>query len=175
MVKIVKAEIEDAEGIQEVQYKTWLATYPNEELGITIEDIEDRFKDRLLGKLKKRREEILHPISGVMFVAKENNKVVGFCKTGEIENKNELQAIYVLTEYQGRGIGKMLWDEAKNYLDINRDTVVHVATYNENAIYFYQRLGFKDTGKRWSDEKFKMKRSGTAIPEMEMILRANDK
>jgi ribosomal protein S18 acetylase RimI-like enzyme len=44
---------------------------------------------------------------------------------------------------------------------------VEVATYNANAIRFYEGLGFVDTGKRMSDPKFTMK-SGAIIPEMEM-------
>jgi hypothetical protein len=45
--------------------------------------------------------------------------------------------------------------------------VVEVATYNTNAIKFYERLGFVDTGKRISDPKLMMK-SGAIIPVMEM-------
>ena len=174
MIEIIKAKLEDAEGIQEVQYYTWLKTYPNEKLGIVKEDIEERFKDRLSEeKLAKRREEILHPISGAMFVAKENGRVIGFCKTGLLEGNNEIQAIYVLPEYQGKGIGKILWNEAQKSLNPQKNTVVHVATYNENAIAFYKKLGFGDTGKRWEDEKFRMKRNGAAIPEMEVIRKTN--
>jgi ribosomal protein S18 acetylase RimI-like enzyme len=83
-----------------------------------------------------------------------------------------LQAIYVLPEYQGRGVGKALWNEIRKNFDPKRKTIVNVAIYNIKAISFYEKLGFKDTGKRWQDETFKMK-SGSRIPEMEMEL--NDK
>jgi hypothetical protein len=39
---------------------------------------------------------------------------------------------------------------------------------------FYKRLGFQDTGKRWEDEKFKMK-SGAVLPQLEMAIMANRK
>jgi ribosomal protein S18 acetylase RimI-like enzyme len=77
--------------------------------------------------------------------------------------------IYVLPEYQGKGIGKLLWNELSKYLDINKETFVEVATYNENAIKFYEKLGFVDTNKRFTDERFRM-RSGGIIPQMEMKL-----
>ncbi len=41
------------------------------------------------------------------------------------------------------------------------------------AIRFYEKLGFVDAGKRWKDEKRKM-RSGAPLPEMEMVLRVAD-
>ncbi len=86
------------------------------------------------------------------------------------EDYNQLKTIYVLPEFQGKGIGKMLYEEVVKFSDPEKDTIVHVATYSKQAIEFYKKLGFVDTGKRFSEERFKMK-SGAIIPEMEMILK----
>lgn len=165
------AEVSDALGTIEVQYKTWLETYPNEKVGITREDIEDRYKDAFSGKkLEKRikaiqeqgeRERIL--------VAKDREKVVAFCFLTKEENKNQLQAIYILPEYQGMGIGTKIWEQVKGFFNKEKDVYVEVAEYNEKAISFYKKLGFVDTGRRWTDENFRMK-SGAMMPEMEMKL-----
>lgn len=173
-IEIVTATPEDVEGMQEVFYRTWLATYPNEERGITVDDIEDQFKDRHSEeKLVRMRERIVKFPNNVTLVAKEGDRVIALCRIIKNENKNQLQAIYVLPEYQGRGIGNSLWQEVQKFLDSNKDTIVEVATYNKNAIGFYEKLGFSDTGERWKDEKFKMK-SGAQIPEMRMIKKADD-
>jgi ribosomal protein S18 acetylase RimI-like enzyme len=171
-VTIEPATPKDVKGMQEVFYKTWLATYPNEEVGVTIDDIEDRYKDAFTEEvLSKRAEQIAHLRPGhALFFAKDGDTVVGLCRVVRSETENRLQAIYVLPEYQGRGIGTLLWNEAQKYLDKDKDIVVAVAEYNQNAIDFYTRLGFEDTGKRWKDEKFTMK-SGVQIPEMEMVKR----
>lgn len=55
---------------------------------------------------------------------------------------------------------------------IGKGITVEVATYNTNAIEFYKRLGFEDTGKRFSNERLKMK-SSAVLPEMEMVIKAN--
>ncbi len=60
-------------------------------------------------------------------------------------------------------------DRSKKVFDKNKDTVVEVTTYNNKAIEFYKKLGFIDTGRRWSDEKFKTK-SGFMTTEMELKL-----
>lgn len=164
-IEIAIATPEDAEGIQEVRHQTWLKTYPNEKLGITIEDIEDRFKDRNSEENLARWK---NPKNEVIFVAREMGKVIGFCVVEEQEDKNQLQAIYILPEYQGKGTGKMLWSKAQETLNPKKNTIVQVADYNESTIAFYEKLGFTDTGKRWRDEKYKLK-SGSVIPEMEMI------
>ena len=171
-IEIAPATAEEVRGVAEVFYKTWLATYPNEEVGITTDDIEDKFKDSFTEEdLKKRAEKIKNTNDGKMLLAKEGDRVVGLVRLTFHPDKNQLQAIYVLPEYQGRGVGKMLWAAAQKLFDPTKDTIVQVATYNMPAIEFYKKLGFVDTGKRWSDEKFRMK-SGAVIPEMEMILKA---
>jgi ribosomal protein S18 acetylase RimI-like enzyme len=85
-------------------------------------------------------------------------------------DNNQLRTIYVLPEYHRSGIGTMLWNAVKDFIDESKDTIVQVADYNQQAINFYEKLGFVDTGKRWKDERWKM-RSGAYIPEMEMILK----
>ncbi len=169
-IEIMVAKPEDAKGIQDVFYKTWLATYPNEKEGITVDDIEDRYKDRYSQeRIKKRQESITNPEKDTtMFVAKEGERVVGVCRVVIEKDQNRLGALYVLPEYQGRGIGTVLWKRAEKIFDKQKDILVNVATYNGNAISFYRKFGFVETGKRWRDEKFKMK-SGATIPEMEMI------
>jgi hypothetical protein len=43
-IKLVVPKPEDTWAITEVFYKSWLLAYPNEKYGITVDDIEDRFK-----------------------------------------------------------------------------------------------------------------------------------
>jgi ribosomal protein S18 acetylase RimI-like enzyme len=164
---------EDAEGIQTVYFETWLDTYPNAEAGITREDIEHMFMDVFTEEtLQKRRETLANaPEDGKLFlIAKDRNTVVGLCGVTIQEEFNKLGIIYVLTGYQRKGIGKKLWEAIISFLDKEKDTIVRVATYNSKAISFYEKLGFIDTGKRMSDEKWRMK-SGSLLPEMEMILK----
>jgi ribosomal protein S18 acetylase RimI-like enzyme len=173
-ITISPASAADVRTTQDVFYKTWLATYPNKEAGITVDDIEDRFKDRFSEeRIKRVTEFVVNPPAGMAtLVAKESDTIVGVCRISVSEQENRFNAIYVLPEYQGKGIGNMLWNEVQKLFDPTKDIFVAVATYNTNAIEFYKRLGFTDTGKRWSDDKFIMK-SGARIPEMEMVIKAN--
>lgn len=170
-IKIVQPTIEDALGTIEVQYRAWLDTYPNEKIGITIDDIENRYKDAFSGeRFEKRKKVIQNPKPNEKFIiAKDGDKVVGICHAVIYEDKNQLHAIYILPDYQGKGIGIQLWNAVFSFFDETKDIFVEVADYNEKAINFYKKLGFVDTGKRFSDERFRMK-SGAIIPEMEMRL-----
>src|SRR5713226_9749870 len=54
-VQIHDATPNDADGVRHVQQRTWLATYPNAELGITKEDIEARFHASSEEAIKRRQ------------------------------------------------------------------------------------------------------------------------
>ncbi len=170
-ILVEKATPEDTRGIQELLYRTWLATYPNEAAGITRDDIEDRFKDRFSEeRLEKRMQQFTHPPDGeVWLVAKKAGVVVGVVSPIQKQDRNQLQRIYVHPDYQRTGVGTKLWEEAQKYLDPAKDTYVEVVEYNTDARHFYENLGFKDTGRRWQSKNFAFK-SGAIFPEMEMVL-----
>ena len=106
-------------------------------------------------------------------VAKKRDVAVGACTIIRNENNNHLRTLYVLPEFQNKGIGKKLWNEANKFFDQDKDTVVQVAEYTENAINFYKKLGFVDTGKRIAQESNRLK-SGAIIIEIEMVRRARN-
>jgi ribosomal protein S18 acetylase RimI-like enzyme len=171
-IQIANPIPEDARGITTVLYKAWLATYPNDALGITIEDIEDRYKYSFSEENIKKSEEGLRniPSNQKKVIAKDGDTVVGVATIIKNDTNNQLRMIYVLPQYQGKGVGTMLWNAVKDFTDPSKNTIVQVADYNQQAIKFYEKLGFIDTGKRWKDERWKM-RSGAYMPEMEMILK----
>ncbi len=170
-VTITKPAPDDILGIRTVWHQTWLNTYPNEGLGITVEDIEDRFEDYFTPEsLEEGREDLKNiPPHLVFLIAKQGNDIVGFCRVFSQDTKNQIQAIYVLPRVQGKGIGTRLWEETKKSLDLQKPTCVNLADYNEGAQAFYEKMGFRDTGKRWSNPKLTLA-SGVSIPEMEMVL-----
>jgi ribosomal protein S18 acetylase RimI-like enzyme len=167
-IEVSRATPEDVASVQDVLYRVWLTTYPNKALGITVADIEEMYKDRNSEETLVRIRERISSASEITLVAKENGKVVGVCRVIRREDKDVMEAIYVLPEYQRLGIGSAIWREIEKLLDPNRKIIVQVATYNTDAIEFYKRCGFRDTGKRWEEKKFRL-RSGTAIPAMEML------
>jgi ribosomal protein S18 acetylase RimI-like enzyme len=171
-IKIEEAKPEHTEELQELFYKTWLDTYPNTEAGITVDDIEDRYKERHSPeRLEKRRADIqnLDP-NNKLLVALDNGHVIAMVRGTKDVVENKLTALYVLPEYQGKGVGKALWSEILKFFDPTKDVVTSVAIYNKKAIAFYEKLGFVDTGRRYAEERFRMK-SGSLISEMDMVLK----
>ena len=67
-----------------------------------------------------------------------------------------------------------MWQQVLAEVEDNKNKIiVQVATYNTKAIEFYKKLGFKETGKNFSDERFRMK-SGSIIPETELVIERSE-
>jgi ribosomal protein S18 acetylase RimI-like enzyme len=80
------------------------------------------------------------------------NKIVRFVgveKTGEIGGK--ILALHVLPEFQGQGIGSKLFKTALGWLEGIKKITVEVVNYNEPAIEFYKKFGFKEAGEAKDD------------------------
>lgn len=163
---------EDYLSLHRVYYETWLATYPNKEHNITVEDIKYKYEEKLKPeKILEGQKRIMNlGEKELMILLEYSGEVIGICNTIEREDFNQLQSIYVLPKYQGLGLGYALWTEGKKIFNPKKDIVIHVASYNEKAINFYRKLGFESTGKILRDEKYKLK-NGAIIPELEMIIK----
>ena len=172
MIEILEAKPEDARDINDLLKKTWLDTYPNEKAGISKEDINKFIEERFTEEsIEARAEAIKNPGENKKFlVAKEDDVLVGNCLFLNNEKNYQLKAIYVLPEYQGRGIGQMFWKHAQDFLKDNKDIIVWVASYNEKAINFYQTLGFVKTDKDLSAQAYEVS-PGKYIPEIEMVFK----
>jgi len=137
MYTIRKATLEDADGIAYVHHHSWMESY----VGI----IDEAFlKTRTL----ERSQSIFHKneCKGYL-VAEVNGMVVGFAGYGktrdaDLEGFGEIYALYVLRKYQKMGIGKKLIAQAIEMLPEYDRFAIWVLTDNQNAIGFYQHLGF---------------------------------
>jgi ribosomal protein S18 acetylase RimI-like enzyme len=174
IIEIFEATAEDAAGIIAVQKKTWLATYPNEEFGITEQDILSKdwdSPDRLARWQKTIAEE---GDANRLWIAKEDEKIVGFCSAQRGDVQNRIGAIYILPEYQGQGVGKKLLEKAFNWLGDEKDATLEVAKYNTNAIEFYKKFGFEGESEIAPSPASQLP-SGKLIPGIEMVKHRKEK
>ena len=143
---ISQAQRNDAEGIAAVQYDTWLATYPNEELGITRAAIEERVSGFQSDERIAKWRSIIGDAEEHITVAKDNDTVIGFSGAQKGDTTSQISAVYVLPQYHGTGIAQRLMDATMTWLGDERDIDVEVASYNDRAIRFYRKYNFVSTG-----------------------------
>ena len=141
MIKIVPATLEDLPKIQEIAYKTWPVCYGEILSSEQMTYMLDSFYS--LESLKQNLTEKKHQF----LLAYENEIPLGFASyehNYKGENKTHLHKIYMLTEAQGKGIGKILINKVEVLAKENQSTAVslNVNKYNK-AQDFYKKLGFK--------------------------------
>lgn len=147
-IVVEQPQVEDAEAIRDLVYRTWLATYVNDEQGVTREHIDADFSESRTDEgMRKRREALATPPKGwVRLCARaEDGTIVGTINVKQRTNENELSMIYVSPDAQRQGIGTRLWNDAQQYIDSTKPTVVRAVAYNEQAIRFYEHVGFQRT------------------------------
>lgn len=140
MLVIRPMTLDDADAKGYVHWKSWKEAYA----GL----MDQNYLDNLdLGKRQALAR--AHPENTL--VAELYGKIVGFscyipCRDPDLPGCGEVQAIYLLQEAQGLGIGRMLMDAAIEMLPECETIVVWVLKGNEKAIGFYEHYGFRFDG-----------------------------
>jgi ribosomal protein S18 acetylase RimI-like enzyme len=169
MITISKPKYEDAEAIYEIIKASWYATYIDEKIGITKEDVDAEYTPEIkVSQIKALHNRAENPKDeDVSLIAKDDEKVVGYIRFKIHLEFIEWLSLYAHPEYFGKGIGTMLWQEASKLLPTNKPITVEVATYTK-AVDFYKKLGFVDTGERSAEHVMQV--SKTPMPIMKLIL-----
>lgn len=144
---IREAQSDDAPSARAMQAESWLATYPNEEAGISYEWVKNLTDSWLTAeKLDQSRQIFTDVISdpGMFYrLAESNGRVVGFVHAAtKDDGTKELEAIYTSPETFGSGLGQRLMNVANEWIG-DTDTTLKVAKYNTRAIRFYEKNGFR--------------------------------
>lgn len=100
----------------------------------------------------ERLKSELNMEGSLFWLAKADDKVIGYLKvnTGSVQteqkldNSLEIERIYVLKEYHGRGVAQQLYEVALQTAKDLHKTHVWLGVWEENyrAIAFYRKLGF---------------------------------
>jgi ribosomal protein S18 acetylase RimI-like enzyme len=142
---IRSSKVEDASRVAYINAQSWQTTYQ----GI----ISNNFLKTVTPEQQlPRAKRLVESTDLFCFVAesKTTHEIVGFAFFGKnrepkVDADCELQAIYILKEFQGLGIGKMLFDFGINKLKEKSKQRMTVSVFeaNEPARLFYESLGAK--------------------------------
>jgi GNAT superfamily N-acetyltransferase len=141
----------DASAIGQIQLEAWLQTYPNEQAEIDETWIRDHRGSAATAEGIAQWREFIEetkrkPDRLFCRVVRTTAGIVGFM-CGRRDDVVTLGPMYLLNEAQGHGTGSRLMRE---FLAWAGDTPMRlwVTAYNERAIRFYERYGFKPTGEQ---------------------------
>ncbi|MEB7805965.1 MULTISPECIES: GNAT family N-acetyltransferase [Mammaliicoccus] len=149
----------DIESIAKVHYESWITTYK----GI----VPDSYLDSL--SLESYIEKH-HMFNAPCIVAEVDGKVVGFLMYSKDKDEDtsdkcgEIMVIYLLQEYQHKGIGTLLMNEAEKRMKSEFDQLsLWVLEDNIPTVKFYEKMGFEKDG------KYELEELGNVLRETRMI------
>ncbi|WP_340007202.1 GNAT family N-acetyltransferase [Paenibacillus sp. FSL K6-0276] len=162
-MKIREATSSDIDGIAYVHAESWKTTYK----GLISDEFLDKITVEARRKLWIRNFETPNK-DEVMYVAEnEAGTIIGFANGGARREPDlydaELYALYLLKEYQGKGLGKLLIRSvAQNLMEKKYSSFMTWVLVGNPAIDFYHKVG----GESVASKKVKI---GNEIVEEMMI------
>jgi diamine N-acetyltransferase len=149
-ITIKQCNIEDLHKLQDVSYETFNETFKNQNSPENM----NAYLERAFNL--KQLEKELSTISSQFFFVYFNNEVAGYLKvnTNEAQSEEmgdeslEIERIYIKNKFQKHGLGKYLLNKAIEIaMERNKKEIwLGVWEKNENAIAFYKKMGFVQTG-----------------------------
>ena len=167
---VKECRLKDIEKIKYICEKTFYETFSNEN---TKEDMDNYLRDNFsYGQLER---EIRNDYSR-FYIVKNNEEVVAYMKLNfdkaqteaGHDNTLEVQRIYVLQEYKGKSIGKLLIQKAIEIGKSYNLNYIWLGVWENNigAIKFYEKQGFK----KFSTHIFKLGEDEQIDNLMKLIL-----
>ncbi len=147
---IKKCMLEDLHKLQEISYETFNETFRDQNSHENI----DAYLERAFN-LEQLEKELSNRFSQFFFVY-FNNEVAGYLKININDDQSEemgdesleIERIYIKNKFQKHGLGKYLLDEAVEIAVRHNKKKMWLGVWekNENAIAFYKKMGFIQTG-----------------------------
>ena len=145
-MEIVQVTDHEMATLQQISRQTFAETFA----GSNTEENMRKYLDEAYS-LEKLAEELKAP-DVYFYFAKEGEEVIGYLKLNagasqtELKDKKalEIERIYVLSQWQGKKVGKRLYDKAIEVAKVLNVEYVWLGVWEENtrAIGFYERQGF---------------------------------
>ncbi|GLI04595.1 spermidine/spermine N(1)-acetyltransferase [Paenibacillus tyrfis] len=149
-ITIKKCAFEDLRKLQEISYETFDETFKDQNSPENM----NAYLERAFN-LKQLEQELSHSSSQFFFVYC-NHEVAGYLKVNINDAQSEemgdesleIERIYIKSKFQKHGLGKYLLNQAIEIaLECNKKKIwLGVWERNENAIAFYEKMGFVQTG-----------------------------
>jgi ribosomal protein S18 acetylase RimI-like enzyme len=150
---IRQCELSDLPALRQVAYQTYDAAYRHLNTPANQQAyLAHAFDAQVL------RAQLINPQSAFYFLFCDDD-LAGYLKVNEFDAQTdlkdpvamEIERIYVLNAYQGRGLGRLLAQHALEMARAKQKIFVWLSVWlkNPGAIAFYRKLGFRPAGTRF--------------------------
>jgi GNAT superfamily N-acetyltransferase len=163
-MKVRAAAVDDAPGMGRVMVKSWLAAHrgqmPDAVWQKRVDEWTPDVSARAWARLLAEREDDDHERMVLLVAEDGTGDPVALVLGTEVEDDTsgstaQIDALYVLPDRQGQGIGRWLLQEAASELATLGFSAIHIGVLTANlpARRFYEAMGGHEIGQRMFDEE----------------------
>jgi len=154
-VHIRLARKSDLVAYTDLLQRTYTAAFPNPKIGLTKACFSKKVfaTDDTQAYLKSNLKQSTLQKTWLAVLGK---KLVGAITIEKKEKEYEIRGFYIAPEYQGKGIGKRLWQRARGFAH-GKPIVLDIYAHNKKTIAVYKKWGFvidrkkKPTWSHWPE------------------------
>jgi diamine N-acetyltransferase len=149
-IRIAKCTPDDLLTLQQISYVTFDETFKEQN---TPENMKG-YLDKAFN-LKQLEKELINTSSEFFFVY-FNNELAGYLKLNINDAQSEdmgnealeVERIYIKRDFQKHGLGRYMLNKAVEIAKVHKKSKVWLGVWekNENAIAFYKKMGFVESG-----------------------------
>lgn len=149
-IKMEKCSVRDLKKLQEISIETFNDTFKDQ----NSPDNMKTYLDKAFNDVQLEKE--LSNVASEFYFIYFNDEIAGYLKVNAEEAQTEpmgyesleIERIYIRNDFQGKGLGKYLINKAIEIaISRNKKNIwLGVWEKNENAIGFYKKIGFVQTG-----------------------------
>lgn len=150
MITVKKCTFDDVRDLQTISVETFSETFQEQNSPVHLNAYIERAYN-----LNQLKHELANPSSQFYFIYLDQ-ELTGYLKVNTDEAQSEgidddsleVERIYVKKEFQKHGLGKTLMNKAMEIAMEQKKKKIWLGVWedNENAIAFYQKKGFVQTG-----------------------------
>ena len=144
VIKSIETE-EEIRGKAYVHWKAWQEAYP----GMIRQDYLEKMTP-------EKCEEIAFQWKDGILIAMDGRRVIGFAgyghREGDPPETGEVFAMYVLSDYYGKGVGRSLMNAALDQLKDYPEICLWTLKENKRAVRLYLKCGFAHDGREKINE-----------------------
>lgn len=145
MIKIVTAQLEDIPIIQSIAAEAWPVAFSD-----ILSEEQITYMMEMMYSTAALEEQITTGNHSFL-IAKEADRNIGYLSfelNYKKQPKTKIHKIYLLPDTQGKGVGRLLFDEVSRIALNNTNHTLSLNVNRDNtAVNFYEKIGFEIIGK----------------------------
>ena len=170
-LEVTIATPEDTQAIGEFLHNSWVVSYADDPRYTISQPEVDAMNFKAESRSTQLSEKLMEGTRRY-WVIKNQGQIIACCVAGNEPGKHAIGSLYVAPDFQNKGLGSKLMQEALTWLGREEPIRVSIFTGNVGVTSLYKKLGFVEVEGPSEYDEFS---TGKPVDAFEMVLPVQNK